>query len=78
LCTTAFLAEVSQYIKINDLTAFDEPGPALALLATDPTLPVEKPFSLPSFSLNLDGSPDMEPHLTRDEEDALLKVRKFR
>jgi len=78
LCTAAFLAEVSQYIKIDDLTTLDEPAPALALLDTDPTLPAEKPSSLPSFFLNLDSYADMEPRLNHKEEDALLQVREFR
>ena len=67
--------EISQYIKIGDLTALDEPVPFLAQLDINPTLPADNSSSLPSFSLNdLDGYSDMEPRLSDDQEDALLKV----
>ncbi|KAF8168284.1 hypothetical protein B0H34DRAFT_792908 [Crassisporium funariophilum] len=74
LCTTAFLVEISQYIKIGDLTGFDDTPPAR--LDSEPTLPITtQPIALPSFSLEeLEGPyTDMGSRLTDVEEDALLK-----
>ncbi|KAF8971515.1 hypothetical protein BDZ97DRAFT_1913988 [Flammula alnicola] len=76
LCTTSFLVEISQYIKIGDLTAFDDdPQPQHGSLDVEPTLPTGHRVPLPSFSLDeLDESyTDMPSRLTNEEEDALLK-----
>ncbi|KAF9535513.1 hypothetical protein CPB83DRAFT_841889 [Crepidotus variabilis] len=75
LCTTAFLVEISQYIKIGDLSVFEEPPIPLAQLDMEPTLPAGKSMAMPTMSLNdLDGAyTDMEPRLSEEEEDALLK-----
>jgi len=68
------LVEISQYIKIGDLTGFDESAPHTQL-DDEPTLPTGQPLSLPSFSLDELESPyiDLGSRLTDDEEDALLK-----
>ncbi|KAF8887958.1 hypothetical protein CPB84DRAFT_1816581 [Gymnopilus junonius] len=74
LCTTAFLVEISQYIMIGDLTAFDKLK--LSQLDTEGILPTPQPVSLPSFSLdevNGGSLEAMEPKLSTQDEDALLK-----
>ncbi|RDB28522.1 Proteasome activator complex subunit 4 [Hypsizygus marmoreus] len=73
LCTTAFLVEISQFIKIGDLTMNEELRPAF--LDSEPTLPLNSNLPLPSFSLDELNGPyaEMEPRLTHEEEDALLK-----
>ena len=74
LCTTAFLVEISQYIKIGDLTG-DETESSVHL-DSEPTLPVGHSAPLPSFSMDALDDPygDMDSRLTDEEEDALLKV----
>jgi proteasome activator subunit 4 len=73
LCTTSFLVEISQYIKIGDLTSdeaeSDHPD-------SEPTLPVGHSTPSPSFSVDELEDPygDMATRLTDEEEDALLKV----
>ncbi|KAF8807238.1 hypothetical protein BYT27DRAFT_7232792 [Phlegmacium glaucopus] len=70
LCTTAFLVEISQYIKIGDLSDEAES----VRLDSEPTLPIGHAVSLPSFSMDeLDPYMDMASRLTNEEEDALLK-----
>ncbi|KAG6845633.1 hypothetical protein H0H87_005840 [Tephrocybe sp. NHM501043] len=73
LCTTAFLVEISQFIKFSDLTTGEEPHPPPR--DTEPTLPVTNAGTLPSFSLDdVDGHyTDFESRLSDEEEDALLK-----
>jgi len=71
LCTTAFLVEISQYIKIGDLTVYKDP-PATQP-DSEPTFPEERPVPLLSFSLD-DAYGEMGSRLTNEEEDALLKV----
>ncbi|KAG6832246.1 hypothetical protein H0H92_004211 [Tricholoma furcatifolium] len=74
LCTTAFLVEISQFIKFGDLT-MDE-GPRPLLLDAEPTLPANNVNpALPSFSLDDADARyfDMKPRLTEEVEDALLK-----
>ncbi|KAF7437108.1 hypothetical protein PC9H_003942 [Pleurotus ostreatus] len=72
LCTTAFLAEVSQYICFGDLTAGEYPS---KLLDTEPTLPQDSSPSPPSLDLSdLEGLDSEEPRLSMAEEDALLKT----
>lgn len=74
LCTTAFLVEIAQHIKIGDLTTFDESAPSLSQLDANSTLSTAK-SSLPSLSPgDLEGYPYIEPRLSNEEEDALLKV----
>ncbi|KAF8058272.1 hypothetical protein FPV67DRAFT_1786012 [Lyophyllum atratum] len=72
LCTTAFLVEISQFIKIGDLTTNEEQRP---VLDAEPILPPDNALSLPSFSLDeMDGRyTDLEPRLSDEEEDALVK-----
>ncbi|KAF9472467.1 hypothetical protein BDN70DRAFT_886944 [Pholiota conissans] len=75
LCTTSFLVEISQYIKIGDLTNYNDPPPTSSL-DFEPALPPSRPAaSLPSFSLeDLDSTTtETLPILTDEEEDALLK-----
>ncbi|KAF5377624.1 hypothetical protein D9615_005155 [Tricholomella constricta] len=73
LCTTAFLVEISQFIKFGDLTMNEESRPVL--LDAEPTLPLNNTVTLPSFSLDDMESQytDLESRLTDEEEDALLK-----
>ncbi|CAA7258799.1 unnamed protein product [Cyclocybe aegerita] len=74
LCTTSFLIEISQYVKIGDLTAYEEPTGHQ--LDSEPTLPTAgHPVSLPSFPLDDIEAPPPElgPRLTDEEEDALLR-----
>ncbi|KAH9487110.1 Proteasome activator complex subunit 4 [Psilocybe cubensis] len=71
LCTTAFLVEISQYIKIGDLTSYNDTPPTEE---SAPLFPSGNVTSLPSFSLEeLDSSTEAGPKLTNAEEDALLK-----
>ncbi|XP_006454756.1 hypothetical protein AGABI2DRAFT_215246, partial [Agaricus bisporus var. bisporus H97] len=71
LCTTSFLVEISQYITIGDLTGFDD---AVSRSDTEPTLPPEPTYALPSLSFDdIDEFADLTTKLTPDEEDALLK-----
>ncbi|KAF9785996.1 hypothetical protein BJ322DRAFT_1005050 [Thelephora terrestris] len=72
LCTTAFLSEVSQYIKLGDLTAefgvktsdlVD--GPARDEMAID-----SPPFIIERYPAGIE--PGMEAVLSKQEEDALL------
>lgn len=50
--------------------------PSLTQLDINPTLPTDNSSPLPSFSLNeLDGYSDVEPRLSDEQEDELLKVR---
>ncbi|KAF9014988.1 hypothetical protein BDQ17DRAFT_1418116 [Cyathus striatus] len=74
LCTTAFLVEISQYIKIGDLSSFDEPVNG-GSIDTEPTLPPDTGVSIPSFSMDDLDTPytDVTPRLTKEEEDAMLK-----
>src|SRR5688572_6082749 len=72
LCTTAFLIEISQYIRIGDLTGYE--GHRLTNPDTEPTLPPEQSANLPSFSMDELEGPELVPRLTDTEEDALLKV----
>jgi hypothetical protein len=73
LCTTSFLVEISQYIKIGDLTSDEAES---VQLDSEPTLPVGHSAALPSFSIDELDDPygDMTTRLTDEEEDALLKV----
>ena len=72
LCTTSFLVEISQYIKIGDLTSEEAES---VRLDSEPTLPVGQSASLPLFSIEeLDDSYGDMTRLTDEEEDALLKV----
>jgi proteasome activator subunit 4 len=73
LCTTSFLIEISQYIKIGDLTSDEAES---VRLDSEPTLPVGHSAPLPSFSMDelVDPYGDMDSRLTDEEEDALLKV----
>lgn len=73
LCTTSFLVEISQYIKIGDLTSDEAES---VQVDSEPTLPVGQSAPLPLFSIEeLDDSyGDMTTRLTDEEEDALLKV----
>ena len=74
LCTTAFLSEVSQYIKLGDLTAESYvktsdlvDSPAREEMAIDGNT-----FIIESCPPGIE--PGMESTLSRQEEDALLKV----
>lgn len=61
---------------IGDLTRFDKLK--LPQLDTEAILPTPRSVSLPSFSLDeVNGGPyaTMEPKLSKEDEDALLKVR---
>ncbi|KAG5652289.1 hypothetical protein H0H81_005549 [Sphagnurus paluster] len=73
LCTTAFLVEISQFIKFGDLTMNEDSRPGLP--DAEPILPQNSTATLPSFSLDeIDGRyNELEPRLTDEEEDALLK-----
>ncbi|KAF5384678.1 hypothetical protein D9757_006201 [Collybiopsis confluens] len=70
LCTTAFLEEISQYIQFSDLSSSSGTTP----------IPADRASSLidfkpPTFEANGFGDlvSDMEPHLSYEEEDILLK-----
>ncbi|KAF9270499.1 ARM repeat-containing protein [Marasmius fiardii PR-910] len=74
LCTTSFLVEISQYIKFGDLTTGENKQPTL--LDSEHTEPKNSELKLPSLSLDEpDGMYDLnlEPRLSHDEEDMLLK-----
>ncbi|KAF8203239.1 hypothetical protein BJ912DRAFT_842338 [Pholiota molesta] len=75
LCTTSFLVEISQYIKIGDLTNYDDSPPTNGSLDFEPTHPSSRQSMSPPLSLDdLDESTtDMRPNLTTEEEDALLR-----
>ena len=71
LCTTGFLMEIAQYIKIADLTA-GEPK------ATDDTVPAMPSnayanLALPAFTSDM-GIADITSRLSDEEEDELLKA----
>jgi hypothetical protein len=74
LCTTAFLVEISQYIKFGDLSNGED------RMQSDQDSPPTKrsEFRLPSFSLEADGlgysADTTEEKLTEEEEDMLLRV----
>lgn len=70
LCTTSFLAEVFQYVKLGDLTSSNYPT---TRLDSEPTLPSDT--LIPNkFSDDLtDLGNDSELRLTDDQEDALLR-----
>jgi len=63
--------EISQYIEFGDLTT---PEDSMTVrLDSEPTLQSNAPVSTPPFSLDeLDSG--IEPRLSNDDEDALLKV----
>ena len=69
MCTTAFLVEISQYIKFGDLTTSDHS--MSTRLDSEPTLPHVEAISLPNGVDDL--PPGMERRLSNEEEDALLK-----
>ena len=70
LCTTAFLSEVSQYIKLGDLTA--ESGGDLAdSPARDEMVIDGNHFATGTYPAGVE--PGMERTLSKQEEDALLK-----
>ncbi|KAF9073805.1 armadillo-type protein [Rhodocollybia butyracea] len=78
LCTTAFLVEISQYIQFSDLSESSgtrpmpvEPEPAAALTNEFSRSQMKLPF----FETNGFGDlvSDMEPRLSQEEEDILLK-----
>ncbi|TRM60121.1 hypothetical protein BD626DRAFT_571905 [Schizophyllum amplum] len=71
LCTTGFLMEIAQYIKIADLTA-GEPANADDVVPTMPHNPGGG-LTLPAFDTDLTIS-DLTPRLSNEEEDALLKA----
>jgi proteasome activator subunit 4 len=73
LCTTAFLVEISQYIKFGDLSIYEDAPPVVS--DTEPALPSAIPLSLPmlSFDRMYELEQGAEPRLSNDEEDALLK-----
>ncbi|KAL0579785.1 Proteasome activator BLM10 [Marasmius crinis-equi] len=75
LCTTAFLVEISQYIKFGDLTT-GENG-QLTPSDAEYTAPKKAEIRLPDFSLEEgEGMFDLNlvPRLSDEEEDMLLKV----
>ena len=73
MCTTSFLAEISQYITIGDLTGLGNTVPQSDIEAIHP---LETHLTLPSLSFDdIDGFVDLAPKLTSEEEDALLKVK---
>lgn len=73
LCTTAFLSEVSQYIKLGDLTA--ESGAKTSALADSPArdeMPSDgNTFTTERYPAGIE--PGMEATFSKQEEDALLK-----
>ncbi|EPQ60969.1 hypothetical protein GLOTRDRAFT_135553 [Gloeophyllum trabeum ATCC 11539] len=81
LCTTAFLVEISQYIMIDDLTAYD--GDAVDGMAIDMETPSTKKQlrsrlseAMPMLDFRTHHEniePGQERRLTRAEEDALLR-----
>lgn len=72
LCTTGFLAEISQYIKFGDLTTVE--GETDMLVDSEQVPSSGDDMVLPSFTVDeLDGDPSAEPRLSDEDEDALLK-----
>jgi proteasome activator subunit 4 len=71
LCTTAFLHEISQYIKFGDLTIGEGESPVI----NDYELPNSpKTATIPSLKGMLLPSLSDEPEVSIDEEDKLLRV----
>ena len=73
LCTTAFLSEVSQYIKLGDLTA--DSGAMTSDLVDTPArdqMTIDgNTFIIESDNITVE--PEMEGTLSKEEEDALLR-----
>ncbi|KAK0456353.1 hypothetical protein EV421DRAFT_1699087 [Armillaria borealis] len=73
LCTTAFLVEISQYIKFSDLTTTGEdqiPGAP----DIEATIPTRTALNWPSFANDeFNDLVDEEPRLSNEDEDILLK-----
>lgn len=70
LCTTAFLVEISQYIKIGDLTDFEDSSDS----DSDGTSSSAPTFRLPALTLeDLDNNSVGESPLSRKEENSLLR-----
>lgn len=74
LCTTAFLSEVSQYIKLGDLTAesYVKTSDLGDSPARDEMVIDRNTFIIETCPAGIE--PGMEGILSRQEEDALLKV----
>lgn len=74
LCTTAFLSEVSQYIKLGDLTAesYAKTNDLVDSPARDEMAIGGNAFIIESCPAGIE--PGMEGTLSREEEDTLLKV----
>lgn len=72
LCTTAFLVEISQYIKIGDLTMFDYTPPPPDM---ESAVPSQGRPNLPSLAFDdvNDSINDLAPRLSDEEEDELLR-----
>ncbi|ESK98482.1 membrane protein [Moniliophthora roreri MCA 2997] len=74
LCTTAFLVEISQYIKFGDLNNGEDHSSSYQDTGSS-TKRTE--YKLPSFSLEADSlgysADTTEPKLTEEEEDTLLR-----
>ncbi|TFK76829.1 hypothetical protein BDN72DRAFT_890635 [Pluteus cervinus] len=69
LCTTAFLVEISQYIKFGDLTENEQ----YRSVHLDSTLP-SQPEGIPTIATDMvDPSAVFDQTLSKDAEDALLK-----
>lgn len=73
LCTTAFLVEISQYIKFGDLTTGEETMPAI--LDSEHVLPPQTPITMPSIGADNFTTGDSVARLSDENEDMLLKVR---
>ena len=73
LCTTAFLSEVSQYIKLGDLTAesYVETSDFVGTPARDEMAINGNTFIIGDCPAGIE--PGMEPTFSKEEEDALLK-----
>lgn len=72
MCTTAFLTEISQYIKFGDLTLGDEHPPVL--MDTELAIPPQTPIFPSLGEAQMLGISDEFPRLSNEEEDNLLKV----
>jgi proteasome activator subunit 4 len=74
LCTTAFLSEVSQYIKLGDLTAesYVKTSDLADSPARDEMAIGGNTFIIESCPAGIE--PGMEGTFSKQEEDALLKV----
>ncbi|KAK0473258.1 hypothetical protein IW261DRAFT_1553160 [Armillaria novae-zelandiae] len=73
LCTTAFLVEISQYIKFSDLTMAGE-DPISSAPDIEATIPTRTALNWPSFADDeFNDLVDEEPRLSNEDEDTLLK-----